>query len=106
MTKENMEANIVSAPQRNPASGPRQTPAMITMAQTGFTAGTIKNAARPTTAIAAKTAMTTNSLASGCAVQDHKEGDHRFNNDHHTDKVVLTIVHEENAKSNGCRNNQ
>ena len=53
------------APTRNPASGPRVTPVMMTMATTGLNWGSMKNAARPATAMALRTAMVTSSRAMG-----------------------------------------
>ena len=54
-----------TAPTKNPDSAPKHTPATITTAMTGLNCGSIKNAARPATAMAAKSANMTSSRAWG-----------------------------------------
>ncbi|CUQ54658.1 Uncharacterised protein [Flavonifractor plautii] len=56
---------MVIAPTRKPASPPKATPARIVRAITGLHWGSMNNAARPATATAQSTAMTTSSRAWG-----------------------------------------
>ncbi|MNP36105.1 hypothetical protein D3C76_1294690 [compost metagenome] len=63
--KKKFETKPATAPTRNPASAPKLTPAMMTIATTGLNCGNIKKAARPATAMAANTAITMSSLACG-----------------------------------------
>ena len=59
------EASIVIAPTRKPVSPPKATPAIIVSAITGLKFGSMKNAARPATPIAQRTAIITSSRACG-----------------------------------------
>ena len=60
-----LDTSMVTAPTRKPVSPPRATPAIITRASTGLKLGSMKNAARPATPMAQRTAITTSSLAWG-----------------------------------------
>ena len=64
----------VSAPVRKPASGPKATAVMIMMAEQGLKLGSgmISNTVRPTTAMAAITAIGTSSRAWGFFLSNTK----------------------------------
>ena len=74
--KMKLLTNPVSAPVKNPLSGPKTTPVMMTMALTGlkFGRGTMANTVLPTTPRAAITAMGTMSLAWGFLPKIRKKG--------------------------------
>ena len=59
------ETSMVIAPTKNPVSPPKATPAKIVMATTGLNSGSMKNAARPATFSATRTAIKTSSRACG-----------------------------------------
>ena len=63
--KKKFDTKPVIAPTKNPASAPKQTADIITIATTGLNCGNIKNAARPATPIADSTAIIISSLACG-----------------------------------------